>query len=154
MAEYGMGCQVSILGDIYSYGILLLEMFTGKRPTDDMFKDGLSIHQFTAMAFPDRVMDIVDTSLLLETDENNDDDFDEDDKYSKDIQERPTAGHKDIGLVNARGLQECLVSVMQVGLLCSSISPKERILMNVVVNKMNAIRDSYLKLTKKTKFVT
>lgn len=154
MAEYGMGCQVSILGDIYSYGILLLEMFTGKRPTDDMFKDGLSIHQFTAMAFPDRVMDIVDTSLLLETDEDNDDDFDEDYKYSKDIQERPKAGHKDIVQVKAKGLEECLVSVMQVGLLCSAISPKERILMNVVVNKMNAVRDSYLKLTKKTKFVT
>lgn len=149
MAEYGMGCQVSILGDIYSYGILLLEMFTGRRPTDDMFKDGLSIHQFTAMAFPNRVMDIVDTSLLLiETDEDNDDD-----KYSNDIKERPKAGHKDIGQVNARGLEECLVSVRQVGLLCSAISPKERILMNVVVNKMNAIRDSYLKLTKKTKFV-
>jgi serine/threonine protein kinase len=45
-----MGGQVSVLGDIYSYGILLLEMFTGKRPTDDMFKDGLNIHKFIAMA--------------------------------------------------------------------------------------------------------
>ena len=52
MTEYGMGGQVSILGDIYSFGILLLEMFTGKRPTDDMFKDGLSIHQFTAIKMP------------------------------------------------------------------------------------------------------
>ncbi|XP_062004695.1 probable LRR receptor-like serine/threonine-protein kinase At3g47570 [Rosa rugosa] len=149
--EYGMGCQVSILGDIYSYGILLLEMFTGKRPTDEMFKDGLSIHQFTAMAFPDRVMDIVDTSLLLETDEDKDND--DDDKYSNDIQERPIAGYQDIGLVKARRLEECLVSVMQIGLSCSTVSPSERILMNVVVNKMTAIRDSYLKLTK-TKFVT
>ncbi|CAL2267945.1 unnamed protein product [Prunus armeniaca] len=41
--EYGMGGQVSFLGDIYSFGIPLLEMFTGKRPTDDMFRDGLSI---------------------------------------------------------------------------------------------------------------
>ncbi|PQP95022.1 putative LRR receptor-like serine/threonine-protein kinase [Prunus yedoensis var. nudiflora] len=72
--EYGMGSQVSIMGDIYSYGILLLEMFTGKRPTDDMFKDGLSIHQFTAMALPDHAMDIVEPSLLLETDDEEDDD--------------------------------------------------------------------------------
>ncbi|XP_070665424.1 probable LRR receptor-like serine/threonine-protein kinase At3g47570 [Malus domestica] len=56
--EYGIGGQVSIFGDIYSYGVLLLEMFTGKRPTGDMFRDGISIHQFTAMALPDHVIDI------------------------------------------------------------------------------------------------
>ncbi|KAF3955906.1 hypothetical protein CMV_018929 [Castanea mollissima] len=34
--EYEMGGQVSPLGDIYSYRILLLEMFNGKRPIDDV----------------------------------------------------------------------------------------------------------------------
>ncbi|KAI5325555.1 hypothetical protein L3X38_034629 [Prunus dulcis] len=67
--EYGMGGQVSILGDIYSFGILLLEMFTGKRPTDDMFTEGLSIHQFAAMAMPDHAMDIIDPSLLIVRDD-------------------------------------------------------------------------------------
>nr|BAD05495.1 putative protein kinase Xa21, receptor type [Oryza sativa Japonica Group]BAD05667.1 putative protein kinase Xa21, receptor type [Oryza sativa Japonica Group] len=33
--EYGSGSQVSMDGDIYSYGVLLLEMFTGRRPTDN-----------------------------------------------------------------------------------------------------------------------
>jgi serine/threonine protein kinase len=64
-----MGGQISILGDIYSYGILLLEMFTGKRPTDDMFKEGLSIQKFTAMALPERVMDIVDLAMPFEENE-------------------------------------------------------------------------------------
>ena len=64
-----MGGQVSTLGDIYSYGILLLEMFIGKRPIDEMFKDGLSIHKFIAMAFPEHFMDIVDPSIFLEENE-------------------------------------------------------------------------------------
>ena len=66
-----MGGQVSTLGDIYSYGILLLEMFTGKRPLDEMFKDGLSIHKFTAMALPENVMDIVDPLMFVEDDEED-----------------------------------------------------------------------------------
>ncbi|XP_062167094.1 probable LRR receptor-like serine/threonine-protein kinase At3g47570 [Alnus glutinosa] len=87
VAHYGMGGQVSVLGDIYSYGILLLEMFTGKRPTDDMFKDALSIHKFIAMALPERVMDIVDSSIPFEEgeedvdDETNNDDIEVDDHF-------------------------------------------------------------------------
>ncbi|XP_062004694.1 probable LRR receptor-like serine/threonine-protein kinase At3g47570 [Rosa rugosa] len=141
--EYSMGAKVSILGDIYSYGILLLEMFTGRRPTDDMFKDGLSIHQCTAMALPDHVMEVVDPFLLIERDEENDDGG----RGRNDVQERPTR-HQDPDLVKRRG-EECLVSVMHIGVLCSSISPRERIFMDVIVNKMKAIREFYLKVTKK-----
>ncbi|XP_004305138.1 PREDICTED: probable LRR receptor-like serine/threonine-protein kinase At3g47570-like [Fragaria vesca subsp. vesca] len=142
--EYSMGAKVSISGDIYSYGILLLEMFTGRRPTDDVFKDDLSIHQFTAMALPDHVMDIVDPSLLIERDEENDKDDGRDQNH---VQERPRR-HQDPDLVKRRG-EECLVSVMHVGVLCSSISPTERMFMDVIVNKLKAIRDSYLKVRRR-----
>ncbi|KAE8671962.1 hypothetical protein F3Y22_tig00111877pilonHSYRG00227 [Hibiscus syriacus] len=64
--EYDMGCELSTKGDVYSYGILLLEMFTGKRPTDEIFKEGLSIHNFVSDAFPDRMVEIIDHILLQE----------------------------------------------------------------------------------------
>ncbi|RXI01421.1 hypothetical protein DVH24_014770, partial [Malus domestica] len=130
--EYGMGGQGSIMGDVYSYGILLVEMFTGKRPTDDMFKDGLSIYHFAAMALPEHVMDVVDPSLLidLEADGDVNDDI---------VRERVTPRRNNRGLDKAKKLEECLVAVD------SLASPRDRMLMDTVVRKMSAIRDSYLK---------
>ncbi|XP_044510116.1 probable LRR receptor-like serine/threonine-protein kinase At3g47570 [Mangifera indica] len=70
LREYRDG-HVSRLRDIYSYGILLLEIFTGKRPTDGMLKDDMNINQFISIALPNHVMDIVDPALLFE-EENED----------------------------------------------------------------------------------
>ncbi|XP_010541447.1 PREDICTED: putative receptor-like protein kinase At3g47110 isoform X2 [Tarenaya hassleriana] len=64
--EYGMGGQPSIMGDVYSFGILLLEMFTGKRPTDELFVDNLSLHNFAKAALLGRVLDIAEGSILRE----------------------------------------------------------------------------------------
>ncbi|CAN6581482.1 unnamed protein product [Malus baccata var. baccata] len=137
--EYGTGGQVSILGDVYSYGILLLEMFTRKRPTDDMFKGGLSIYKFVAMALPDHVMDIVDHSIILDLEAECD--------VNDDIEREQTPSRRNNrGPVKAKKLKECLVLVMQIGLSCCAMSPRERMLMDAVVRKMSAIRDSYLKV--------
>ncbi|KAH6770155.1 hypothetical protein C2S52_014958 [Perilla frutescens var. hirtella] len=63
--EYGTCESVSIQGDVYSYGIILLEMFTNKKPTDDLFDDHLNLHSFVSMALPDGVMEIVDPYLEI-----------------------------------------------------------------------------------------
>ncbi|EOY17844.1 Serine-threonine protein kinase, plant-type, putative [Theobroma cacao] len=70
-SEYGMGGAVSPEGDIYSYGILLLEMITGRRPTDGMFHGGLNLHNFCNMALPERLKEILDSRLLEQICENN-----------------------------------------------------------------------------------
>ncbi|KAF0936071.1 hypothetical protein E2562_038567 [Oryza meyeriana var. granulata] len=64
LQEYGMGGQISKKGDVYSYGVLLLEILTGKRPTDENFKDGLSLHELVDAAFPHRVAEILNPNML------------------------------------------------------------------------------------------
>lgn len=61
-----MGSEVSTNGDVCSCGILLLEMFTGMRATDEMFKDSLNIHNFVRTAVPKRVREITDPVLVQE----------------------------------------------------------------------------------------
>ncbi|KAK3430796.1 hypothetical protein EUGRSUZ_E02351 [Eucalyptus grandis] len=64
LLEYGWGGFVSTRGDVYSYGILLIETFTGKRPTDEMFSAVESLKQWVEKSLPHAVRDILDTNLL------------------------------------------------------------------------------------------
>ncbi|KAL7182452.1 hypothetical protein ACSBR1_041206 [Camellia fascicularis] len=64
--EYAMGVEVSMQGDMYSYGVLLLEMFTGKRPTDNMFTGNVNLHSYVQMCLPKQVMQIVDPQIIWE----------------------------------------------------------------------------------------
>ncbi|XP_041026906.1 probable LRR receptor-like serine/threonine-protein kinase At3g47570 [Juglans microcarpa x Juglans regia] len=62
--EYGLGGVVSARGDVYSYGILVIETFTRKKPTDDMFAGEMSLKRWVNEALPISTIDIVDASLL------------------------------------------------------------------------------------------
>ncbi|CAL5088596.1 unnamed protein product [Urochloa decumbens] len=44
--EYGYGSSPTTKGDVYSFGVLVLEMLTRRKPTDDMFEAGLSLHDW------------------------------------------------------------------------------------------------------------
>ncbi|KAM7494652.1 hypothetical protein LguiB_029261 [Lonicera macranthoides] len=115
--EYGMGSEVSTYGDMYSFGILVLEVFTGKRPTNDMFKDGLNLHSFAEVALLDEVTEVVDPMLLQEGDK----------------QKKGTNG--------TQTRQECLISILKIGVTCSSESPKERMRSSEVVGMLQSIRN-------------
>ncbi|KAL0004461.1 hypothetical protein SO802_012022 [Lithocarpus litseifolius] len=54
--------RVSTKSDIYSYGIILLEIITRKKPTDEMFVGELAMRQWIA-SLPDRI-EVVDDGLL------------------------------------------------------------------------------------------
>ncbi|XP_010268235.1 PREDICTED: putative receptor-like protein kinase At3g47110 [Nelumbo nucifera] len=121
--EYGVGAAVSTHADMYSYGILLLEMFTGKRPTNEMFKDGLDLHNIAKMASPDKVWEILDPSLLF--------------SQGKD-------GEEETEVTNAT--EQCLISVVKVGVSCSMPSPRERMDAREAVKELQLIREIYLGL--------
>ncbi|KAB1670861.1 hypothetical protein [Gossypium barbadense] len=123
--EYGMGSELSTKGDVYSYGILLLEMFTGKRPTDERFKESLSLHNFVKSTLPEQITEIIDPTLLQQRD-------------TRGTIANITRNRNILG--NGRHLQ-CLVSILKIGLICSSESPSDRMDMNDVVTKLCSIRD-------------
>lgn len=66
-AEYGYGSSTSTKGDVYSFGILVLEMVTRKRPTDDMFTQGLSLHKWVKSHYHRHMEQVVDSSLVRTT---------------------------------------------------------------------------------------
>uniref|UniRef100_A0A0A9AAB5 Protein kinase domain-containing protein n=1 Tax=Arundo donax TaxID=35708 RepID=A0A0A9AAB5_ARUDO len=59
-----MSEDISTKGDVYSFGVLLLEMITGHHPTDQEFHDGTSLHEFVDGAFPNNVDEVVDPAVL------------------------------------------------------------------------------------------
>ncbi|KAK0592847.1 hypothetical protein LWI29_026516 [Acer saccharum] len=105
---YGMGNEVSLLGDVYSFGILLLEIFIGKHPIDSLFNDGLTLHEFAKMALPERAMEIVEPSLLVEARTGN-----------NSVETSVRRQHGD----GRDRIEECLVGVLRIGVVCSLESP-------------------------------
>lgn len=121
-----MGAKVSVLGDVYSFGILLLEIFTGKRPTDDLFSDSLTLHQFVKTSLPDRVAEILDNSALCE----------------EVTGKAETWNAAWSSLRNE--LHDCLIRVIQIGVACSSTSPKDRMSIHQVYRELLVIGKEFL----------
>ncbi|KAB2595922.1 LRR receptor-like serine/threonine-protein kinase [Pyrus ussuriensis x Pyrus communis] len=124
--EYGMGHEVWTQGDVYSYGILLLEMFTGMRPTSDMFQGTSNLHNFVKAALPEQVVEIVDPVLVQEKEEGETSAYQCFTKASTKIHIK---------------IEESLISILEIGLACSAELPRERLDVTDVVAEMCRIRN-------------
>ncbi|KAJ8765682.1 hypothetical protein K2173_014804 [Erythroxylum novogranatense] len=125
--EYGMLSEVTTYGDVYSYGIMLLELFTGKKPTDAMFNEELNLHNFVKVALPDHVTKIVDPEILEE---------------GQGPSVNATASRSN-NVVN-HIIMECLIAILKIGLACSAEVPEERMNISNVTVQLQKSRDILL----------
>ncbi|KAM7466658.1 hypothetical protein LguiB_014220 [Lonicera macranthoides] len=124
--EYGLGGEASLNGDVYSYGILLLEMMTGRSPIDPMFNEGLNLHNFAKMAMPDHVKEIVEPKLLSNNEEVET-------TMSKNVRSRGQS-------INSNTKEDCLISMVKVGVACSMESPQDRMDLSQVIRNLYSVK--------------
>ncbi|XP_011099080.2 probable LRR receptor-like serine/threonine-protein kinase At3g47570 [Sesamum indicum] len=111
--EYGTSNMVSTSGDVYSFGIFLLEMFTNRRPTDGELSSHSSLHDFVSRALPSQVTEVLDPFIVHEY------------KHSMDSI-----------------IKNCMVSVLGIGVACSKQLPGDRMSMMDVVNELHKIKNA------------
>ncbi|KAG8371336.1 hypothetical protein BUALT_Bualt13G0077100 [Buddleja alternifolia] len=109
--EYGLEGLVSTRCDVYSYGIMLIETFTRKRPSDDMFGQDFSLRIWVERSLPHQV---IDANLMHPEEEH----------FNKSLQ--------------------CISSILELALKCSTECPSERINMKEALVKLQKIKRQFL----------
>ncbi|KAB8102914.1 hypothetical protein EE612_035017, partial [Oryza sativa] len=114
--EYGMSEERSTKGDVYSFGVLLLEMVTNISPTEEIFNDGTSLRDLVASNFPKDTFKVVDPTML------------QDEIDATEV------------------LQSCVILLVRIGLSCSMTSPKHRCEMGQVCTEILGIKHALSKI--------
>ncbi|MCD7470956.1 hypothetical protein HAX54_011209 [Datura stramonium] len=101
---------VSTSCDVYSFGIVMMEAFTRRRPSDEIFTGDLSLKHWINNSFPTGVAQIADADLI-----------------------RPKGEPLNTKI-------QCFVSVMELALSCTSVSPGARISMKEALLALKNLR--------------
>ncbi|CAL1373412.1 unnamed protein product [Linum trigynum] len=146
--EYGMSATTGTKeGDVYSYGILVLEMMSRKRPTDEMFGGGggaewLNLRDAVKAALPNDIYSVLDPKLYSPEDRDAAEAEDRDE-----IEEEEEDGNVMPAIRRTAALQHrnyCFVSVLEIGVACAEESPRERMKIDEVARKLLSVRDYFL----------
>ncbi|XP_059287539.1 receptor kinase-like protein Xa21 [Lycium ferocissimum] len=108
--EYGQDGIVSTSSDVYSFGILMMETFTRMRPSDERFTGDLSIRRWVSDSFPNGIHNVVDANLVQRGDEQTD------------------------------TKMQCMLSIMELALSCTLVTPDARISMGNSLSTLKKIR--------------
>ncbi|KAL2538616.1 putative receptor-like protein kinase [Forsythia ovata] len=116
--EYGSEGIVSTSGDVYSFVIVLLEMYARKKPTDAMFGEKMSLKSWVSQSLDDnKIIEVVDANLLRREDNN----------------------------FSAK--EQCVLSILALAMECLINSPMERISTREVVARLEKIKTTFLRTT-------
>ncbi|WCJ41956.1 Leucine-rich repeat protein kinase family protein [Euphorbia peplus] len=107
--EYGSEGLVSVKGDMYRFGILLMETFTRRKPVNEMFNEEMSIKQWIKELLPSGITQLADPNLIR-------------------VNEQHYLAKKD-----------CISSIMELALKCCEDVPEERFSSKGVVSALNKI---------------
>ncbi|VAH37304.1 unnamed protein product [Triticum turgidum subsp. durum] len=110
--------KASRKSDVFSFGIMLLEVFTCRRPTNPMFLGESSLRQWVSRAFPARLVHVVDEKLLQGEEMNT----------------------TTSALASSACKGDFLVSTFELGLDCSADSSDQRPSMSDVVARLRNIK--------------
>ncbi|CAA2999712.1 probable LRR receptor-like serine threonine-kinase At3g47570 [Olea europaea subsp. europaea] len=113
--EYGSMGLISTMADVYSYGIMLMETFTKKKLTRDMFVGEFTMRKWVFESFPDAIMQIVDVDLV-----------------------NPVADNIQAEEIHFR-------SIMGLVLECTANWPNERLNMKDVLTRLKKIKTEFCK---------
>ncbi|PHT80722.1 hypothetical protein T459_13737 [Capsicum annuum] len=107
--------MVSASGDVYSYGIMFMEVLAKRRLTDEeIFNENLGLREWIRRAFPRTIMDVVDANLFSE--------------------EEQITSKSELSIA----------SMIELALDCTKETPKSRITMKDVVKRLNKIKNIFL----------
>ncbi|XP_062078454.1 putative leucine-rich repeat receptor-like serine/threonine-protein kinase At2g24130 [Humulus lupulus] len=115
--EYGLGKRASTQGDVYSFGVLLLEIVTGRRPTDSFSVEGSSLHEWVKSHYPDRLQPMVQQALG---------------KYA------PAAL---VPTHYTRIWANAVLELIELGLMCTQYTPSTRPNMQDVAHEMSRLKE-------------
>lgn len=103
-------------------------MLTGKRPTDEMFKDGLSLYKFIEKSFPEKIGEILDPRIAPyygEQDEEAGGTLDQENHHQM------------------AGIMSCIIELVKIGLMCAAEIPKDRPAMQDVYIEVTVIKEAF-----------
>ncbi|KAL4181682.1 hypothetical protein AMTRI_Chr12g272340 [Amborella trichopoda] len=110
--EYGLGRNASTEGDVYSFGILVLEMVTGRRPVDLTFQQGLTLQDWVKGHYPHNMDPIIERTVSIE----------------------------DETLSSPRLRRLIAIELIELGLLCTQRTPKKRPTMMEIADELGRLK--------------